>query len=128
MRRRLWNLIPVSIFSIVILLFRFVILVGYVPSESMEPTLKTGSVLLASRLFYHIEVGDVIVFRHDGELLVKRVAAAGGTPFLLNDKEITVPSGKLIVLGDNAENSFDSRYWDNPFVDERDVIAKVIGK
>lgn len=128
MRRRLWNLIPVFIFLIVILLFRFVILVGYVPSESMEPTLKTGSVLLASRLFYRIEAGDVVVFLHDGELLVKRVAAIGGTSFVLNDKEMSVPSGKLIVLGDNAENSFDSRYWDNPFVDERDVIAKVIGK
>ena len=128
MRRKLWILMPILIFFIVILLFRFVLLVGFVSSESMEPTLKTGGLFLAFRLFYRIETGDVIVFRHDGELLVKRVAAIGGTLFVLNGKEISVPMGKLIVLGDHAENSFDSRYWNNPFVDEKDVIAKVIGK
>ena len=128
MRRKLWILIPILIFFVAFLLFRFVLLVGFVSSESMEPTLKTGSLFLAFRLFYRIEAGDVIVFRHDGELLVKRVAAIGGTLFVLNGKEISVPMGKLIVLGDHAENSFDSRYWDNPFVDEKNVIAKVIGK
>lgn len=30
------------------------------------------------------------------------------------------------VLGDNAGNSLDSRYWEEPFVREADIVAKMI--
>lgn len=83
---------------------------------------------MASRFFYEIRVSEIIVFRHEGKLLVKRVAAIGGDEHVLNGEHLIVPDGKLIVLGDNSENSYDSRYWEYPFIDERDVVAKVIGK
>lgn len=124
MKKVCWCLIP----FFVLLLFRFVLFIGFVPSESMEPTLKAGSLLLASRCFSDIHIGDIVVFHHHGELLVKRVAAIGGMTVFLNGEEIIVPSGKLIVFGDNSENSFDSRYWEDPYIDECDVIAKVIKK
>ena len=126
MKKVCWCLMPFFIFLMIVILFRFVLLIGFVPSESMEPTLKAGSLLLASRCFSYIHVGDIVVFHHHGELLVKRVAAIGGMTVLLNGEEISVPPGKLVVLGDNSENSFDSRYWEDPYVDECDVIAKVV--
>jgi len=30
------------------------------------------------------------------------------------------------MLGDNASDSFDSRYWGDPFVPEGDIIALVL--
>lgn len=126
MKKVCWCMIPFFIFLMIVLLFRFVLFIGFVPSESMEPTLKAGSLLLASRCFSYIHVGDIVVFHHHGELLVKRVAAIGEMKVLLNGEEIIVPSGKLVVLGDNSENSFDSRYWEDPYIDECDVIAKVV--
>lgn len=128
MKKKMRYLIPLGSFLMIFLLFHLVFMIGVISSESMEPTLRTGSLFVASRLFCDIEVQDIIVFRHEGKLLVKRVEATGGDMISLNDKSLCVPHGKLIVLGDNRESSYDSRFWEDPFVDERDVVAIVIGK
>ena len=39
---------------------------------------------------------------------------------------MTVPENSYYVLGDNAEYSDDSRYWEDPFVSHEDVIAKLL--
>ena len=39
---------------------------------------------------------------------------------------IEVPEGCYYMLGDNRNNSEDSRFWNDPFVEESDIIAKVL--
>ncbi|QOV88197.1 signal peptidase I [Humisphaera borealis] len=38
---------------------------------------------------------------------------------------ITVPEGKYLLIGDNRDNSFDSRYWG--MVDESEIVGRAIG-
>ena len=119
-------IIPIIVTMIVVLLFHYIFMLGYVPTSSMEPTLETGSLILGLRHFDDLETGDIIIFRHHSSYLVKRIAACEGDILVHQNAIVTVPENCFYVLGDNAENSHDSRYWDNPFVSYEDVMAKLL--
>lgn len=119
-------LFPSIAMLLTFILLKCVLLIGYVPTESMEPTLERGSYIIGCRLYSELEPGDIIIFRHDGKLLVKRIAAVEGDTIERNGIRMAVPEGCYYVLGDNADNSYDSRYWLNPFVSKDDVVAKLI--
>jgi len=118
-------LIPAFVIIIILVLFRTVLFLGYVPSESMEPTLERDSYIIGNRLYRDIEVGDIIIFEREGSMMVKRVAACAGDIVMVNGQSQPVPSNCYYVLGDNSDNSYDSRFWEDPFVREADVHAKL---
>jgi signal peptidase I len=92
----------------------------------MEPTIREDSLIIGMRVAGKLEVGDIVVFEHNGLLLVKRIAGIpGDTVYSTDGNAMTVPSGCYYVLGDNTEASIDSRHWDEPFVTDKSIIAKV---
>lgn len=138
-KRPLSWLLPFAVMLLTYVIFRTLLFWGYVPSASMEPTLAAGSCILGTRVVGELKTGDIIVFRHDGQLLVKRIAASPGeqigpndlacmsaeAQFMGTESHITVPDGCYFVLGDNRSDSVDSRHWSDPFVREADIIAKL---
>ncbi len=125
-----------------------------VVGESMISTLEKGSWVLADRLAYNDsspEKGDIVVFRKtdvSSDVIVKRIAAVPGDTVEVRDgllyvdgvvyedsfgkasshkttEALTVPDGCCYVLGDNRSESLDSRFWDDPFVSEDEIIGKV---
>ena len=142
MIKRIWKRVkpwsvPVCLTLLCYVLLQHVFLLGYVPSASMEPTLKEGSFIFGLRIFETPKTGDIIVFEKDGTLQVKRIAAGSGEQIDLSKLEymdshpipdwtdpiLTVPAGHFFVLGDNAQNSYDSRYWEDPFIAEEQIVA-----
>jgi len=126
--KKKWILIPLLCFALALLLFRYVIYIGYVPTESMEPTIMAGDKIFGIRILGELEVGDVIVFEHEGTYMVKRIAAVPGDILEINEEKIKIPKDCYYVLGDNYLNSFDSRFWDDPFVSRASIIAIIFPK
>lgn len=125
-RQKILLLLPVFFCLLAIVLMKFVFLIGYVPTESMTPTLKKGSIILGVRVVSEYENGDVVIFKRGNELLVKRIAATEGEKVIIKGESLVVPNGKYYMLGDNSENSYDSRFWDEPFIEKGDIVAKVL--
>ena len=169
--RPFWRELPVLVivaFVIALLLKTFVLQAFYIPSASMETTLRIGDRVLVEKLSYRFGEpgrGDVVVFEKDlgGALpveveepgvigrigdafkglfgfptgtqqdFIKRVIAVGGDSvegrdgaIFVNNREIDepyldpgvetssfgpvdVPEGTIFVMGDNRNNSDDSR-------------------
>lgn len=149
-------IIPVGVGIIIALLVRrFIFFNVRVPSDSMFPTIKTGDKISVTRIYNKdkLKRGDIVVF-YSKELkmdLIKRLIGLPGDEIevkedgsvyvnsvKLNEPYVSskaikfgkfkVPEKSYFFLGDNRQISFDSRYWDTPYINEKDIkgIGRII--
>lgn len=133
----------------------FFIQISRVQGSSMEPTYKEGNIVIVEKIFYKMgspSNNDIIVVNADlaNRHYIKRVVGVSGDhleikdgklyrndelveeeyikePMLQTDMVIDIPEGKVFVMGDNRNNSSDSRqlgYYDI----KDDIVGKVILK
>jgi signal peptidase I len=133
--------IVAAAFAIAMLVQFFLFKPFTIHQVSMQPTLMEGDRILLNRVVYHFREprsGDVVVFHSplsEKEDLVKRIVAVAGDrvavrqgalyvngvaheePYLLEQNiegdypEILIPAGRVFVMGDNRNNSGDSRLF-----------------
>ena len=138
---------------VVAFVFVFLFRIVGVSGQSMTNTLQNGDRLIMISRFYTIERGDIVVInRRSGEPLIKRVIAVAGDTIAFNDETgkitlngveqdepyvrrshtgsfgfetpYTVPEGYIFAMGDNRDESKDSRML-GPFA-VRDIAGVAV--
>ena len=140
---------------IVVLMRTYILTPVIVVGDSMIPTLKDKQILLLNKMNYrfnNIERYDIVVIKTKKEELIKRVIGLPGENIeykdnylYINNKKIEtkynfetedfkledicnctqIPEDKYLVLGDNRENSLDSRYKKIGLIDKKDIKGSV---
>jgi len=153
-----WAVMFAIAIVLVLLINRFVFFQVVVPTGSMESTIMTGDRVFTFRLSYLFSEpkrGDIVVFPFpDNEEIdyIKRIIGVGGDKIeikegvlFINDEPVEedylnepmrkenfgpviVPEGCYFMMGDNRNESADSRYWENPFVKREKIKGKAIFK
>ena len=145
--------ILVSIF-IVIALCRVLFMFSIVKGDSMSPNVQQGTIVIANRMSYRnqeIQRGDVVMAYHEDKVVIKRVIGLPGDKlyfkngyvYLNNEvvretylegdaaltyctEEFDVPEGYYFLMGDNRPESYDSRFYLDPYINTDDIIGKII--
>lgn len=136
-----------------VVLTQFVFVNATVPTGSMRDTIWEGDRLIALRFSYWFgepDRGDIVIFNpqdYPGQHYIKRVIGLPGEtvegrdglvyidgqpleePYVKEKLEenfgpFAVPEDSYFVMGDNRNNSNDSRFWEHPFVEKKDILGK----
>jgi len=140
-----WIVSIAAAIAVALLIRTFIVELYVVDGPSMRPTLQHEERLVVNKFIYYVrdpQKGEVVIFRYPRDPsrdFIKRVIATAGDTIEIKDgrvyvndqllredyilektrteyPKVTIPEGTIFVMGDNRNNSEDSRFPDVGFV------------
>ena len=113
----------------------------------MLPTLKDGNIVCMQKYNLNLKNNDIVVIRKNGIMMIKRVIGLPNDTIKIDkyiyvngnknddlyiqdsgqaDNEITLKENEYFVLGDNRQNSIDSRFEEVGIIHKDEIIGKIV--
>ena len=154
MNKFLKELYPYIIIIVIVVLFRsFIATPVRVDGDSMNDTLRNNEILILNKLEKKYDRFDIVVINYEDTKLVKRIIALPGENISYKDNQLyinnkkfddietsrtidfsleelfdieTIPENHYFVMGDNRNNSLDSRDYRVGLIKEEDIVGVTI--
>lgn len=142
----------VVVAAIAVLIATIILPVIRITGTSMQPGFQPGDIVVAYKT-KNFQQGDVCVFYFNNKLILKRVIGMGGDKIEIDEEghvtvnDITleeedyiseyalgqcdiefpyvVPPGEYFVLGDNRDNTEDSRFTNYGCIKQEEMVGKI---
>lgn len=113
----------------------------------MLPTLKNGDIVCIKKYKLDLNHNDIIVIRKNNKIIIKRLIGMPNDSIKIDNyvyvngkkiddlyienvgninNEVHLKSNEYFVLGDNRENSIDSRFDEVGIILENEIIGEII--
>ena len=114
---------------------------------SMEPALKHGDIAIIKKYNLKLNYNDIVLVKKNNKTIIKRLVAfpkdtikidnylyvngKKNDDFYTENKgtitnEITLSPDEYFVIGDNRQNSIDSRFEEIGMISKEEIIGKII--
>ena len=125
--------------------------VNTISGNSMQPTMDSGNVVFVNKLTDTYRRFDIVIIKTPDSRIVKRVIGLPGDTVQIKDgyvyingdqlddvvsektefagtafQPLTLGEGEYFVLGDNREESKDSRYEDIGVIKQEQIVGRVV--
>ena len=136
---------------VTLLISNFVVGFAVVCGESMFPTLNSGNIVVVEKISNKYDRFDIVIVDTDDLQIIKRIIGTpgdtlqiiGGSVYINDEKlddvidtdiefagiafePITLGENEYFVMGDNRNNSKDSRYEDTGIINSKQIKGQVV--
>lgn len=144
----------VVVAALAVLIATLLLPVCRITGTSMQPGFQPGDIIVCFKT-KDLEQGDVIAFYFNNKLIIKRIIALGGQQVEIDEEghvtvdgvtleepyiseyalsqcdlefPFEVPANTYFVLGDNRDNSVDSRFTNFGCIGDEEIVGKILAR
>lgn len=146
-KKFIFRVLGIGIIVLIINIFFYQIC--FVHGISMHPTLKDGNIVCIKKYNLSFKQNDIVVIKKNKNIIIKRIIGLPNENIEINNyiyvngkkyKDLYIKNtgdindiiylkeDEFFVLGDNIENSIDSRFNEIGIIKRNEIIGKVLFK